>query len=93
MEVEVAPVRMNDRVEPYDGGLSSDGSISEPQDDVVDLIEDSFLHFFVGIGARRGIDNAARLLREFVDDRVLDSAIVESPGRIPQTVVKKIRLP
>src|SRR5271168_3104384 len=45
VEVEVAPVRMDDRVEPYDGGLRSNGSISEPQDDVVDLIADTFLNF------------------------------------------------
>src|ERR1700692_5050096 len=80
VEVEVAPVRMDDRVEPYDGGLRSAGAISEPQDHVVDLIEDTFLHFFVGICARGGIDNPARLLSEFVDDWILDLPIVESPG-------------
>ena len=69
MELEVAAVRMNDRVEAADRGLRADRTVAEPEDHVVNLIVDALLHLLVDVCARGGVDRHARLLQESVEDR------------------------
>jgi hypothetical protein len=93
VELEVAAVRMNDRVEAPNRGLRADRPVAEPEDDVVILVEDALLHLLVDVGARRGVDRNARFLQESVEIGIVYMAVVEGAGRMPEAVVEEVRLP
>src|SRR5450631_1506218 len=86
VEPEIAAVRVDDRIEASDRRLSTDGTVAEPEDHVVSLVIDSLLHLFVDAGPRCRIDRHARLLQQVVEHRILDLAIVERAGRVPEAV-------
>src|SRR5260370_32977517 len=93
VELEVAAIRMNNRVEAADRGLRADRTVAESEDYVVNLVVNPLLHLLVDVGPRGGVDGHARLLQEIVELRVLDLAIVERAGGVPAAVVEEIRLP
>src|SRR5262252_1746014 len=70
VELEIAAIRMDDRVESDDRGLSADRAVAEPEDHVVSLVIDSLLHLLVDAGTRRRIDRHARLLQLVVELRI-----------------------
>jgi hypothetical protein len=66
MEVQVAAVRMDDRLNTADRRLRSYGAIPEPQDDIMHLIKNALLHLSVDIIARGRIGRDACLLKKLV---------------------------
>ena len=53
VELKVAAVRMDDRVEAADSRLRADRTVAEPEDHVVILVIDPLLHLFVDVRPRR----------------------------------------
>src|ERR1700729_80056 len=93
VELEVAAVRMNDRVEAPDRRLRADRPVPEPEDHVVILVEDALLNLFVDVCAGNRVDCHTRLLQEVVEIWILNVSIVERAGRMPEAVVEEVRFP
>src|ERR1700721_2214922 len=93
VELEVAAVRMNDRVEAPDRGLRADRPVPEPEDHVVILVEDALLNLFVDACAGNRVDCHTRFLQEVVEIWILNVSIVERARRMPEAVVEEVRLP
>ena len=84
---------MHHRVEPANRGLGGDRSVAVPQHDIKCFIVDMLLNALVNLDACLRIDLATGRLRQFVDQRIVDVAVIEPAGLMIQRIVKTICLP